>query len=348
MPEAEPGFVSAALAGFDSAGCRLSGRALRMPEGAALFTWVVDRGPLPPAGSREMRNGIVASASSFLRAYGEPAPFATLHAVVWSDLAAARQPAAWWEHEGGPPLQVINDVIEGLLAEPGTFVRLEGKADPESGLYWLYDPRGSEGPLSDRVEVTVLAEIQRAEEVDALDLEVRLCRAFRGVQTPDRRLVAACLASYATVDNSGPWRLRPEDALPARQADLSEVRRQVEALGARLGYQVRSRAFIEWLDPDGEAQFVFQVQDTAAIGEALAAGAVPPRIVVLPGGRGGLMAEKERRDPRWRLWLGAGGRVVKFRHLRRLAAESTLQLSNFEARLGIDPPEHADPQLPLL
>ena len=182
MAEAEPGFVAAALGGFDSAGCRLTGRALRMMDGVALFTWVVDRAALPAAGSRQMRDGIVSSAVSFLRAYGEPAAFSTLHAVVWSDLAASRQPAAWWEHEAGPPLQVINDVLEGLLAEPGTFVRLEGKADPETGLYWLYDARGAAGPLSDRVEVAVLAEMQRAEEVDEPDLEARLCRTFRGAQ----------------------------------------------------------------------------------------------------------------------------------------------------------------------
>jgi hypothetical protein len=348
MPEAEPGFVSAALAGFDSAGCRLTGRSLRMTDGQAQFAWVVERRPPPAASSQPMRRAIVTSAVSFLRAYGEPATFATLHAVVWSDLAAARLPGAWWDHESGPPLQVINDVLEGLLAEPETFVRLEGKADPESGLYWLYDPRGAAGPLSDRIEVAVLAEVQRAEEIEALGLEARLCRTFRGAHTPDRRLVAACLSSYASEEAPGHWRLRPEDALPARQSDLSEVRRQVEGLGGQLGYEVRSTGFIQWVKPDGEAQFVFQVQDTAAIGEAMAAGVTPPRIVVLPGGRAALIAEKERRDPRWRAWLAAGGRVVKFRHIRRLAAESTLQPANFDSRLGIDPPEHADPQLPLL
>jgi hypothetical protein len=160
--------------------------------------------------------------------------------------------------------------------------------------------------------------------------------------------VAACLSSYASEEEPGHWRLRPEDALPARQSDLSDVRRQVEGLGGQLGYEVRSTGFIQWVKPDGEAQFVFQVQDTAAIGEALAAGVTPARIVVLPGGRAALIAEKERRDPRWRAWLAAGGRVVKFRHIRRLAAESTLQPANFDSRLGIDPPEHADPQLPLL
>ncbi|HET7009906.1 MAG TPA: hypothetical protein VFI11_03955, partial [Anaerolineales bacterium] len=277
-----------------------------------------------------------------------PATYATLHGVIWSHLAARRLPAAWWEHESGPPLPVIDDVLEGLLAEPETFVRIDPKADPETGLYWLYDPRGAAGPLSDRIEVAILGELQRAEVIHELELEARLCAAFPGAQTPDRRLILSSLGSYASEDAPGQWHLRPEDSLPARQTDLSEVRRQLEGLGVRLGYEVRSTGFIEWVDPDGDVRFVFQVQDTAAIGEALAAGVAPPRVVVLPGGRAALVAEKERRDPRLRAWLAAGGRFVKFRHIRRLAGETTLQIDNFESRLGIDPPEHADPQLPLL
>ena len=348
VPEAEPGFVSAALAGLDAAGCRLTGRAPRMADGQAVFTWDVDRRPPPTADGQRLRREIVACAEGFLRGLGEPAPYATVHAVIWSHLAAARHAASWWDHEAAPPLQVIDDVLEGLLADPETFVRLDPKADPESGLYWLYDPRGAAGPVSDRVEVAILGELQRAEVIGGLDLEARLCAAFRGAMTPDRRLVAACLSSYASEDPPGRWHLRPEDSLPARQTDLSDVRREVEALGTRLGYQVRSTGFIEWINPDGDVEFVFQVQDTAAIGEALAAGTVPPRVVVLPGGRAALVAEKERRDPRLRAWLAAGGRFVKFRHIRRLASETTLQDETFESRLGIDPPEHADPQLPLL
>jgi hypothetical protein len=39
---------------------------------------------------------------------------------------------------------------------------------------------------------------------------------------------------------------------------------------------------------------------------------------------------------------------MKYRHVRRLAAETTLTVENLAERLAIDPPEHQDPQLPLL
>ncbi|HET7011476.1 MAG TPA: hypothetical protein VFI11_11945, partial [Anaerolineales bacterium] len=143
MAEAEPGFVSAALAGLDAAGARLTGRALRMADSHAVFTWMMERQPPPEAVGPRLRREIIDSAEGFLRSFGEPATYATLHGVIWSHLAARRLPAAWWEHESGPPLPVIDDVLEGLLAEPETFVRIDPKADPETGLYWLYDPRGA-------------------------------------------------------------------------------------------------------------------------------------------------------------------------------------------------------------
>ncbi len=44
IPEAEPGFMAAALTGFDSAGYHLEGRALRLDESQAVLRWsAVDR-----------------------------------------------------------------------------------------------------------------------------------------------------------------------------------------------------------------------------------------------------------------------------------------------------------------
>ncbi len=40
--------------------------------------------------------------------------------------------------------------------------------------------------------------------------------------------------------------------------------------------------------------------------------------------------------------------VVKFRHIRRLLSDTTLTQENLPERLRLDPPEHQEPQLPLL
>jgi len=73
-----------------------------------------------------------------------------------------------------------------------------------------------------------------------------------------------------------------------------------------------------------------------------------PLTFVLPGGRASLVMAKVRRDPRLSEWLKSGPRIIKFRHIRRLATETTLTRENLNQRFIIDPPEHHDPQLPLL
>jgi hypothetical protein len=120
----------------------------------------------------------------------------------------------------------------------------------------------------------------------------------------------------------------------------------LQEVGERLGYSVVQPQDILWRDGFGIDRYIFRVRSHAAFGEALRdAGEV---IHVLPGGRGPLVAEKARRDPRLRAWLQAGLRVVKFRHVRRLAAETTLTRDNLEERLALDPIDESDPQLPLL
>ena len=119
------------------------------------------------------------------------------------------------------------------------------------------------------------------------------------------------------------------------------------AIGTRVGLQVTGDDPLVWKDKQGVA-FTFRVRETAGLGapwQALEAG---PEAFVLPGGRASLVAEMARRDPRLKDWLGRGGRVIKFRHIRRLSDETTLRLQNLAERLAIDPPEHRDPQLPLL
>jgi hypothetical protein len=69
---------------------------------------------------------------------------------------------------------------------------------------------------------------------------------------------------------------------------------------------------------------------------------------VIPGGRAALFEEKARRDPRLAERLRTGLRILKFRHVRRLAGDTTLTQDNLVERLAVDPPEHEDPQLPLL
>jgi hypothetical protein len=180
-----------------------------------------------------------------------------------------------------------------------------------------------------------------------LDFEVLACQALRGLHTPERRLVVACLESYAAAGAGGGWVLREEDRAEARAKDVEDMRELLLRLGARLGYRVAEADVVVWETPAGSG-FRFRVQPTAAVGGWLSELPVQGDAIVLPGGRVSLLAEKERRDPRLRAWRAAGGRIVKFRHVRRLAADTSLVPGNFVERMEIDPAEREDPQLPLL
>ncbi len=121
----------------------------------------------------------------------------------------------------------------------------------------------------------------------------------------------------------------------------------LKEIGEAMGFAVQAAETLFWLDRD-EVVNSFLVMDTASLGSALREDAHLSSTVVLPGGRAALVAFKAGRDPRLKAWLASGAGVIKFRHVRRLREDTTLTPENLPDRLAIDPPEHQDPQLPLL
>jgi hypothetical protein len=79
---------------------------------------------------------------------------------------------------------------------------------------------------------------------------------------------------------------------------------------------------------------------SALVGQLLRQADCPAErcVLVLPGGRAGLLAHKLERDPGLRSALDRF-RVVKFRHLRRLAEMSDLGRERWEKELAGDPIE---------
>ena len=349
MPEAEPGFMAAALTGFDSAGYRLEGRALRLDEGQAVLRWsVADRLKYPQTQGETQRR-MASAAIMALRDRGEPGPFSLLHAAAWCELAREHLLADLWAVEDSHLLTTLSETFEVALADRETFIRLGQYVEPESGLYWLADPSEVNPPLVDRVEMHVLEILRQEAELSQVEIEERVSQMLPGLLTPDRRLVQVCVRSYAMEDpTESRWRLRMEDEPESREEDCREIRRSLGELGDRLGFTVQDEEFLDWLNEQGKLVYSFKVMETAAIGAGIAEEREVPLTYVLPGGRASLVAEKMRRDPRLREWLQDRGGVIKFRLVRRLMTEAGLNQENLAARLNIDPPEHHDPQLPLL
>jgi hypothetical protein len=348
LPEAEPGFLSAVLAGFDLAGLRLRGVALREAEAQALLSWGIESLEEPVTIGSDLQKRMSESAQSVLLERGEPAPYITLHTAAFSDLAKDRLLGPHWESDGGHPQTILPGKIDAVLYDRYYFERLGRGSEPEHGHYWLKDPTRANDPLADRVELEILELLREQKKIPESKLVNHIYQTYPGLLTPNRRLVMICLNSYAERDEeTGMWHLRLEDRKDAREEDKAQIRDLLIQLGDRLGFEVESQDDLLWYEKEVGIRYQFIVQETANFGQALV-DANPAITFVLPGGRSTIVLEKARQDHRIGDWLRSGPKVIKYRHVRRLEAETTLRMENLEQRLAIDPPDQHDPQLPLL
>ncbi|MCZ6529916.1 MAG: hypothetical protein O6949_06240 [Chloroflexi bacterium] len=351
IPDAEPGFVAAALSGFDAGEYRLTGRALRL-EGQAILTWIREPSPERSVASSSISNSMSKSARAALEARGEPTRYALPHIAAFAALAEERLLAGVRPSETRSALGVVGEQLDELLSDRQLFVHLGRGMEPESGRYWLADDSRAAQSLADRVEDAVLTELRSVDGITAVEMDTHLCLQLPGVLTPDRGLVMAALRSYAQLDPEDKlWRLRSEDQPEARKADVEEMLTLLGSLGAQLGYEVSGTDWIEWRDDSQESSLSFRVDETAILGSAMrghAHSSAEIEAIVIPGGRGALVAEKARRDPRIQSWLESGLHIIKYRHVRRLSEDTTLNRENLFERLALDPPGQEDPQLPLL
>ncbi len=351
IPDAEPGFVAATLSGFDGGGYRLTGRALRL-EGQAILTWKRESSPDGSVDLRSITDLMSQAARAALGARGEPARYPLPHVAALSALAEKRLLAGVRPSETRSALGVVGEQLDEVLSDRQLFVHVGRGLEPESGRYWVADDSQVAESLADRVEDKVLAELRSNDGITAVEIDTRLCEQLPGLLTPDRRLLMATLRSYAELDpEERLWRLREEDQPESRKADVEEMLRLLASLGAQLGYDVSGTDTIEWREASDSSSLSFRVDESAKLGSVMrghARSSAEIEAIVIPGGRGALVAEKARRDIRLQAWLDSGLHIIKYRHVRRLSEDTTLNRDNIFERLALDPPGHEDPQLPLL
>jgi hypothetical protein len=346
VPEAEPGFVAAVVSGFDASVLGLEGWAIRADDAQAQLRWR-RRKIRPRSGPMDLTQMAADIVETTLTGRAEPTRYLILHAAVAADWAGRGVFRALWEAEGGQPVASLNLALETALGSRSRVVRLDQRQEIETGQFWLTHPETSEPPLADQVEQTILEALRRAPGREFLDFDREVCVRHPDLGTPDRGLVQACLESYAVRDEAGLWTLRPEDGFESRASDARMIRGQLQDIGHGLSYRVDGDHLLVWREESGEVVFTFVILETAAVHSALEA-VGEGLTLVIPGGRAALLAEKARRDPRLAERLRSGLRILKYRHIRRLAGETTLTRGNLIERMGVDPPENEDPQLPLL
>ncbi len=344
VPEPEPGFLTAALAAAESNGFVLKSLAMRTQLDAAQITWT--RGDrLHHAAAAPDVDSVRAALREYLSVRGEPVTYLPLFAAGLVNLLDSQSLI----RPGQAPEEVLRSTtstIQEALRDESTFTRYRHSEGIETGLWGL--PRGVEmvEPLADRVEMAVVNFLKDRPGCTLLDILRDLAPRFPGLLTPSRGLVMAVLNSYAEQVNEK-WQLRAEDRPTARNADIAQIADLLAALGERLDYHT-NRLEVRTLvwETDKTSAYVFHLKASAIVGRVLAEGPYPPErsLIVLPGGRAGLLAYKRQRDPAFASRLD-GVRFLKFRLVRAMAEHSLLTRASFEEQLTRDPIEQVHRQM---
>ena len=345
LAEPEPSFLSAAQAAAFASGFDLQGIALRTAHDPVQMVW--QRREQFKRGETEFDTSqLHVELQNYLRARGEPATYLHLHVIALAVLAEERA-LVHPRQSMDKSLGQIQAVIQQALAENDHLTHYAASGHGlEAGLWGLKITEVGGESLADRIEVAVLRLLQRNSNCTSLILEGELYSQFPGLITPSQALVQAVLDSYA-IQEDGRWRLRDEDKPDARRAELEVMTNLIEALGQRLDYTVRRSGsnLLLW-EKNGDQVHAFYLLASAIVGRILAENPYPSErsLIVLPGGRAGLLAYKFRRDPTLHP-RALGWRFLKFRLLRALADIPLLTRQTWEEQITSDPIEQLPGQM---
>ncbi|MBN2388472.1 MAG: hypothetical protein JXB85_15755 [Anaerolineales bacterium] len=353
VAEPEPSYLTAAVLGAAAAGLDLTGVALRTPYDPVYLLWHRRAfAHKPAAGVRpdqtsEAREVDVAiepdltlpelarrAIHAYLSRRGEPATYLHIHAAALAALAEGG--ALAWRDE---PLAGVQGPILAALGDSG-FIHHGGTDNPETGL-WGLPGLESEDPLPDQVEKIVVGFLNRNPGASLAEVEAALYTDLPGLLTPPLALTHAVLGSYA-IASEGRYSLRPEDDSSTRRGDLEAAGEMLVQLGERLGFVPRWQEGgprqLAW-EEKGRLVYAFYLLASAAACRLVRANQHPPEacLLVLPGGRAGLLAYKLERDPVLKHIWESGWRLLKYRQLRRLAEIPGLDHRQFLVQLTADP-----------
>jgi len=345
LSEAEPGFMSATLTAASTAGFDLRAQAMRTAHDPIQLLWQRgerlhrEKEDVSPEAVRE-------SMHAHLRELGEPAAYLQLHAAGLAQQAQGHglmRP----EQDFDEALREVGSNIQEAIRSDVRLERMDSEERSlEIGLWDLKEGEERAEPLADRVERAVVTFLQKNPSSTLLELERGIYPDFPGLLTPSKALVGAVLDSYGVMEE-GSWRLRDEDNASQRRAELENMTALIESIGERLGYSAErlDKNACIWKEKKKIVR-VFYLVVSAVTGRILAENQYPldKCLLVIPGGRAGLLTYKEKRDPKLRQRL-EGWSIVKFRLMRALADIPVLTRQTFEEQLISDPVEQTQGQM---
>jgi hypothetical protein len=353
LPEPEPPFLTSALTAASAAGFDLTSLALRTEHDPIQLTWT--RGEhlkreVNDADIEDVKNSI----HSHLSERGEPASYLHVHMAGLTALAETHA-LKKKEMEFDEALRSTNALIQNALSDDDRFVHYSTGENVDTGMWGLTSrperskaqskDGGQDDSLSDRIEVAVVTFLQKNSECIYLEVENELNPQFPGLITPSKGMIYAVLNSYAE-RNGGSWKLRPEDFATARRNELNTVTAMLEVVGKRLDYTTyKQEKFFLWKDGE-KVEYAIYILASALVGRAMTETPYPPEqtIIVIPGGRAGLIQYKAQRDPSLAERI-KNYQLVKYRLLRSLVEVPVLTRDTFREQIAGDPLEKSKSQM---
>jgi hypothetical protein len=365
LPEPEPPFLTSALTAAGAAGFDLQSLALRTEHDPIQLLWT--RGEhLKREANEQNMDDVREAIQSHLTERGEPASYLHVHAAGLIELTRAHA-LKQKNQEFDESIRATQSLIQKALSEGERFVHYSTGESVDTGMWGLRHVILSEAKnlpqrvsdssfitlpqndmndsLSDRIEVAIVTFLQKNPNSIYLEIEDDLYPHFPGLLTPSKGMIYAVLTSYAERDGAA-WRLRPEDVANARRNELNTIIAMIEAVGTRLKYTTRKEDKNYLWEEKDETARAFYVLASALIGRAIAETPYPPEqaIIVIPGGRAGLVSYKAQRDPSLAARV-KNYQLVKYRLLRTLFEVPVLTRETFEEQIASDPLEKSKSQM---
>ena len=367
LPEPEPPFLTSALTAASAAGFDLSSLALRTEHDPIQLVWTRGESLKREVNEPDL-DDLRTSIHEHLRERGEPASY--LHVHTAGLLALVEKHALKKkEMEFDEALRGTNALIQKALSDDERFVHFSSGENVDTGMWGLgnvspsreaaeslaqrgRDTSVSELPrnditdsLSDRIEMAIVTFLQKNPDSIYLEIEDDLYPQFPGLMTPSKAMIYAVLTSYAEKDNSA-WRLRPEDVANSRRNELNTITAMLDVISKRLDYTTRKEDKNYLWETDNKVARAIYILASALIGRAIIETPYPPEltIIVIPGGRAGLIQYKAQRDPSLAARM-KNYRLVKYRLLRTLFEVPVLTRETFDEQIASDPLEKSKSQM---
>lgn len=233
--------------------------------------------------------------------------------------------------------------IKSALQNSSLFTTYKNANIPGGSQWWPTQSFESEMPLSDRLENRITILLQKGQAVSSEEVNRYICGEFPGLFVPSTEAIQICLESYAVPvpGQEDTWKLRKEDEPTHRAVEISKAIQTLKFLGVKLGCRMEGENPLTWLDKTGQI-----VQRFFLIGNGIFSPFMTARqeegtgknILVFPASRTRLILYKLRNNAFWQTQIENNWRLLKMRHLQKMASQTDFNQALWEVQLSADPP----------